>query len=1251
MRLERLEISGFKSFPERSDLAFDRGVTAIVGPNGCGKSNVVDAITWVLGEQSAKSLRGERMEDVIFTGSDARRPTAAAEVRLRLSGVATLAVRRAAERQSQDATRVLVIEDDPRAGQMELPASETRDVEIARRLYRSGESEYLLDGEVVRLRDIQDLLMDAGLGVRGYAVIEQGKIGQILGAKPTERRQLIEEAAGVTKYKARRRTAELKLDAAQQNLIRVEDIVFEIEKQRGQLKRQAAKARRYRRLREELRRWEKVLFARRYRVLGQAIDAARLRLAEARAGEAAAADRVAGVEQELGSLRDDLTRAEGDALSAREAAHAHQLEIERRQQQLVFDRQQIDALDQAVASLTADADALTARREPVRVELAERLDAATRAATDRDEAAAALLEQDRAHADALQGITVLETGVEAARARLTAGLTAVSTLRNAIERAVEARDRIAGELARLDAEAGDQQIEAEQLGAARRTAAEALQAARTAVERVTAVRSAREAALAAARLVHDERLRELRDREQDLAAARARLGSLEELDAAREGYGDAARAILHDGAAPIDHLGSVADYLETDGDHERAVEACLGELLQAVIVRRPEDAARGLDAVRERSLGRCGFLVVEGVPPAAPRTHEVPPGLRTLLSAVRVTGPHADRIREAVGGAWLAPSYDAGVAGAAQTDAPVATPSGDVFRGPSLVFGGVRGEARGILATKREIKELRQRLALDRSHTDRLGLDVAALDRSIAEHEQIATALVAELHEHEKSALEHELGVTRAAEALDRIARKLDVIATERRRAEEERRAHEARHDDARDAVLRLEGEQRDLQDAFASEQDQLAAARDSAARIGRLAADAKAVHAALGERAAALAHEVERLREAGEELEQRIAGRLAERERSLQRRADLERAVAEAEDRLGVDQQAHEALQEAVRAGDARVADLHTALVLREAAVREARAGLDEARALVGQVDLARVTAESDFAHLSAACDEALQATLEDVAVEVEALEQAGQATPDAAVIYADEEGDDDTDQPAAQGDDRTASAPDRPEDAAGLTARAVTAEEAIAALKTKIDRLGPVNMMAIEQFDDLEQRYTFLTTQRQDLVDSIAATGEAIKRIDRTTRERFHEAFTAINRYFEETFTTLFGGGRAGLVMLDQDDLLESGIDIIAQPPGKRLQNVHLLSGGEKALTAMGLLFAMFKYRPSPFCLLDEIDAPLDDANIGRFIEMLKGMLDLTQFIVVTHSRKTMEMADRLYGVTMEEPGVSKLISLRLN
>src|SRR5436190_5762190 len=400
MRLERLEIAGFKSFSDRSELAFDQGVTAIVGPNGCGKSNVADAITWVMGEQSAKSLRGERMEDVIFSGSDARKPTAAAEVRLRFSGFvkqiaeAPLTVVHTTPGDHADHAEHDEHDDDGHHGNgnghangnghgngnghhasanghetaMALPPpsphgvelglspaftpaadaiiqSIAREIEVTRRLYRSGESEYLIDGRICRLRDVHDLLMDTGLGAKAYAIIEQGKIGLILSSRPTDRRQLIEEAAGITKYKARRRAAELKLEAAQQNLTRIDDIVFEVEKQRGTLKRQAAKARRYQKLRDELRRWEKVLFARKYRQLAETIESARARLGDARERESVAAGRVAEVESDLGRVRIELAEAEARATESRETAHAQELGINRRQQQIAFDREQVQTLE------------------------------------------------------------------------------------------------------------------------------------------------------------------------------------------------------------------------------------------------------------------------------------------------------------------------------------------------------------------------------------------------------------------------------------------------------------------------------------------------------------------------------------------------------------------------------------------------------------------------------------------------------------------------------------------------------------------------------------------------------------------------------------------------------------------------------------------------------------------------------------------------------------------------------------------
>jgi chromosome segregation protein len=1262
MRLERLEIAGFKSFPERADLAFDSGVTAIVGPNGCGKSNVVDAITWVLGEQSAKSLRGERMEDVIFNGSDARKPTAAAEVRLRLSGVASLAMRRVAERRdpstgSGSPHGPSELADALATTQFELPATDTRDVEVARRLYRSGESEYLIDGDVVRLRDVQDLLMDAGLGVKGYAVIEQGKIGQILSAKPTERRQLIEEAAGVTKYKSRRRAAELKLEAAQQNLTRVDDIVFELEKQRAALKRQAGRARRYRKLREELRRWEKVLFARRYRALAQSIEVARARLAEAREREATAAAMVTSIEQAADDVRRRLATADADLGTAREASHARQLEIERRQQQMAFDRQQVESLDTSTSEIAADLGLLEARREPVHLELEGRREGARRAEADRDEAAGALAREEETYATAAAGIEAGEGDVERARSRVMSGLSAMTTLNTVIERAVEARERIVAELGRLDAEASDLRVETESLAAERQRAAEALTAAREAADRARQARATEEQDLAVARAGREARWLELRERERELAASGARLASLEQLEAAREGYGEAARAILHDGIAQIAHLGSVADYIETDDLSERAVEACLGELLQAVVVRTTAEAAHGLDVVRQRGLGRCGFLVLDGAP-SDPPAHAALDGTVPLVSRLRIAGDVAPQLRAAVGEAYIAESFDVAARAAASTRGPVATPAGDVFRGDHLVLGGGRSEALGILATKRQIKDLRERLAPEVQHAQQLSIDVAALEATVAGIEQAVAATVSHLHVHEKSVLEHEVHVARLTEALDRIARKQGQIASERRRVEEERRSLDARQDEARRSIARLAAEQQESDSLLAAAQHRLVEARDHAAGIGRRVSDARAAHAAPVERASGLANEAARLEEAARELEARIAARIEERLRNGRRRAELEQAIAEAGRQLAHDRHEFEALGERVQAAEAAVAELQSAALATEAEVREARAALDDMRGTVGQLDVARATAEADLAHLAASCVDTLQASLDEVADEVAQLEAAGDVAPDATVIYGDDETDDDL--VAARADSDVAVAVEA--GAVGLAvapapaavspgARSLTAEEAIAELRAKIDRLGPVNMMAIEQFDELETRYTFLSAQRKDLVDSIAATGEAIKRIDKTTRERFREAYTAINLYFEEMFTTLFGGGRAGLVMLDEDDQLESGIDIIAQPPGKRLQNVQLLSGGEKALTAMGLLFAMFRYRPSPFCLLDEIDAPLDDANIGRFLEMLKGMLERTQFIVITHSRKTMEMADRLYGVTMEEPGVSKLISLKLN
>jgi chromosome segregation protein len=1284
MRLQRLELSGFKSFPERAEVAFDHGVTAIVGPNGCGKSNLVDAITWVLGEQSAKSLRGDRMEDLIFSGSDARKPTAAAEVKLRLAGVtSSVPARLFGPRRSSKAggngngngngnghataavvePEALPLESEALVLGSAMPADEevvappppfdddlapiVCDVEVGRRLYRSGESEYLIDGEVVRLRDVHDLLMDAGLGVKGYAVIEQGKIGQILTSAPTARRQLIEEAAGVTKYKTRRRAAELKLEAAQQNLTRIDDVIFEVEKQRNALKRQAAKARRHRRLREELRRWEKVAFARRYRVLAQAIESARARLAEARERESAAAAHVAEVEAAFERLRIDLTEAETGATASREAAHARELEIGRLQQQIAFDRQQVSTLDVAAGELDTERQTLEARREPAAAELAARREAVERAEAERDQAAQTLADAEAAQQAAQLDLEGLEGDVEAARSEVFSALNAATALRHAVEHAGTQRERITEELGKLDIEHRDLQVEAERATAERDEASGALAGVRAAIDAARTACAVRETERAEAVSRRDALAAECRALEQEVTALKARLASLEELDAARAEYGDAARLILAESNGNIRQLGSVADYLEVDRRYERAVDAWLGDLLEHVVVERHEHAAAGLDFVRERNAGRCGFLVVEGGAEAPAAQDAALEGLEPMTSVVQIGGPYRAAIAAALGQAWVAESFEAAAVASRRTNAPIATLAGDVFHGPHLVFGGARTEARGILATKREIKELRARVTEQEQAVTRLSGEVSALDAVMSDHDAAIATLTTESHEHEKAIVGFELRLARAQEEADRVARKQEQVESERRGADEERRALEARQAEALASIQRLEVEQREADERLTAAQSRLLAAREAVTDQSARMAEVKAAHAALVERASGLLTEVRRLDDAVRDLDERIFTCVDEHRRTVARRHELDDRIVASERQLDADLRGFDALRDAVRQADERCAALRDEFDAQDHAIRDARRALEAIRADVSQLDVTRVTAESDLMHLAESCLETTQTSLDDVAAEVERMEQDGTLEAERTAAAEPEPADD----LEGEGEPQAASAEAAAQEPAAPAGAPATAEEMVAQLRAKVDRLGPVNMMAIEQFDELETRHEFLTVQRKDLVDSIAATGDAIKRIEKTTKERFQEAFTVINEHFQKTFTTLFGGGRAGLILIDETDQLESGVDIIAQPPGKRLQNVQLLSGGEKALTAMALMFALFKYRPSPFCLLDEIDAPLDDANIGRFVEMLQGMQDHTQFVLITHNRKTMEIADRLYGVTMEEPGVSKLISVQLN
>lgn len=1181
MRLEKVEIVGFKSFCDRQELSFQAGVTGIVGPNGCGKSNISDAISWVLGEQSAKSLRGTAMEDVIFAGTQSRQPLAMAEVNLRVTGL---------NGKSVDGTGECV---------------------VSRRLYRSGESEYLMNGEVCRLRDIHELFMDTGLGSKAYSIIEQGKIGLILSSKPADRRALIEEAAGITKYKLRRRQSQLKLEAAQQNLLRVNDIVHEVEKQLESLKRQASKARRYRAVREQIAGVERVLLGRRFLELEENLCALGERLGEQQQREQAVAVALQTEEAQLEARRTVLYQEDERLEQARARMTEHTLAAERHQGRSAYAREQIGQAEARAAEADAEAGSLAekmgplvARLEQARAEAA-RLHGEREAAEAEQRAAEAALREAAARHDAAQA------GQEQAREAQVAALERVAVSQNAREATRGDAERAAAQLLKLAAE--QEQLDAERASASarhERARGEAGEAesllARLAAERDAAEAQARaaggeaEAAAGQADALQSER--------DSLAG---RLASLEEMVATHSAFDEGVRALLQAGAGDA-VLGVVADAVEAEPLYERAVEAFLGERLQYVLTPDARLAVRELRSLEASGAGRVTFLVVDRAEgsPAEDRERlrgiaRSEPKVRGLLSAFyRVSGAGEDAMRAALPEALVADTLDDALDLARRHGpVPCATLAGETLRGP-LMEGG--RAVKGLLAQRREVKEIRAHLATIEAGLHERREQERAFKARSDEAAARARALDESIHAADKRlvTLRHE--VATAEEELARLQRKGAVLESERRQAGEDQAA----------ATLRLAA----IEEALARAEQERDAGRERLAALGAAVADTRAASeaaqsrsaesrsrlAALAERVVAADGEAARLERERDDLDARVTGARSRAEQLRRQREELRGEMQVAERSLAEALAAREGAAAEVLRVEEAVRALRGELEAREAALKERRHDRDVLRDALAELEVQRARAESDLDHLGRESQQAIGMTAAQAAASLSEQERlAGQEE---------------------------------------LEAR-------LQELREKLERIGPVNVLAVEQTQELEERHLFMTSQRKDLLDSIAELEQGIKRIDRTSRERFTEAFQTINHHFGEVFRQLFGGGTAGLSLIDEQDVLESGIDVMAQPPGKRLQSVMLLSGGEKALTAIALLFAIFHYKPSPFCILDEVDAPLDDANIARFVRMLEGLKEQTQFILITHSRRTMEIADQLYGVTMEEPGVSKLVSVRLN
>ncbi len=1179
MRLEKVEIVGFKSFCDKQELDFKGGVTGIVGPNGCGKSNISDAINWVLGEQSAKSLRGTSMEDVIFNGSQSRQPVGLAEVNLKVSGL---------NGSSPDGSPECI---------------------VTRRLYRDGTSEYLMNGDICRLKDVHELFMDTGLGSKAYSIIEQGKIGLILSSKPADRRALIEEAAGITKYRARRRQTQLKLDAAQQNLLRVNDIVHEVEKQLESLKRQASKARRYRAVREEMQGLERVLFGRRFLDLQEQSRSLSERLTQEMEREQAASIALESEEAQMEARRTLLYEDEARLEEVRARLSELTLAVDRYQGKSGYCKEQIAETETRASQARGEAAELEARVGPLGETLEARRGEEAQLRVDLQLADDAARAADAAVHESTARQATTESEQDAARDAQVALLSRIATLQNARESVSGNAERAAADLLKLAGELEELERERERVTGAHETASARKQEGESLLEGLVRERDDAAQRATVARGNADSLAHEAHALQSERDGLAGRLSSLEEMVATHSAFDEGVRALL---ARPegLEVLGVVADSVETDSAYERAVEAFLGDRLQAVLTPTDAEAINGVRYLEASGAGRGAFLSLAGGRKefdcsCLADVLKAEPKAKGLLSHFyRVAGAHAEAIRTALPDAIVVDDLATAleIAGR-QPHFPFVTLAGEMLRG-SLIEGG-RG-VKGLLAPRREIREVTGRVeeiaGLLASAREREAQEIAKAEAATVE----ARGLEERIHTAEKElvAVRHDLAV--AEEERTRLGRKSAVLDTERSQAEQERGAAAVRLAEIEQALQTAETERAEAADRLATLAAAVAQARAASEAAQAQSSEARSRLAALRERVAAVEAECRRLDHDHEELIERIAGARRRAEEMDARRGELAAELAECERLL-----AEALLQRDRVTGEAavvedRVRDIRNELEGREQSLKERRREREMLRDATAELEVSRARTDSDLDHLARECHQAI-----------------GQTAAEAAVTLSDE---------------------DKARDVESLITQ-------VQELRERLDKMGPVNVLAVEQAQELEERDQFLTAQRQDLLDSIAELDRAIKGIDKTSRERFQEAFQIINHHFGEVFKQLFGGGTAGLSLIDEEDVLESGIDVMAQPPGKRLQNVMLLSGGEKAMTAISLLFAIFQYKPSPFCILDEVDAPLDDANIGRFVRMLEGLKEQTQFVLITHSRKSMEIADQLYGVTMEEPGVSKLVSVRFS
>ncbi|HVR41971.1 MAG TPA: chromosome segregation protein SMC [Thermoanaerobaculia bacterium] len=1163
-RLDKLEIAGFKSFCDPAQLVFPAALTAVVGPNGCGKSNICDALIWVLGENRASHIRGGTMEDVIFQGSERRRALGMGEVTLTLGT------------------------DNGH------PAAEDGRIVINRRVFRTGESEFRLNGRRVRLRDIADILMDTGLGIRNYSVMEQGKIDLILSNKPQDRRKLIEEAAGITKYKTKRRAAELKLEETQANLLRIDDTLAEVTRNLNSLKRQASKARRHRELVDQLSTAKRTLYAGKIVLARSEQGAAEAAVREAQNLESESTALLGREEADLAETRRTLTDRSGAASSLREEIARTGSEVDRLRSFL--EQSETTLADLIERAESAGVQTRSLHEEAVeQQQLFDEKSRALRTAVDRRnelrEVSDALEQERRQKGDRVR---TDETRLASLREGLMRTIARISEARNQvhqIEIAVEKCEFYLGKLSESARKASEGRDAARaRLDQARRHLQDAEQGL------LDAQRQAREAASLRDDLTgrRDAMRGSLATARDAISQTTYRIDSLRSLLTSLESQDEQVRATILE---LIPRAASAAEAVRAAEGAEAALDALLRDITSSVVVENASVATVAIARLNDRGAGRGSFLRldwrVEGVAAdvGSPAAGAVI-GEGAVADAVRAAVPHAVIVES------LGEALDRS---AREPSTTFVTRGGEIVRGP-LVIGGRQESARGVFSIKRELADLEKTLAAEELRASGIAVELEQVEASLRAADDARILAEERVRQAEQLARERAAARDRGAAELDRFEKDLEVASEEQALYLDEKSQLLTRRDQAIEDLRSLEENERSTQESIRTTEESLRGAREEFERITESASGARVdLEAAVGV-VNAVAREHDNLSRIVASLEARSGQFTREIETLSSRRSETERAVDQARQQLGIAMSSLGELGERRVVLEAEVADLGTRLGEVEARASAARERWNARREGLFEAERRLDRARGSFDLLR-----------EQISLDLHAgIDALNEVAP--------------------------------PEDEQARE----SLESEVARLTDQLEKMGPVNVLAIEEHQELEERERFLRTQRDDLVQAIESLRTTIRKINLTSRELFREAFTAVNQYFSEVFSVLFGGGRAGMQLLDEEDVLESGIELIAQPPGKKTQSISLLSGGERALTALALLFAIFRYKPSPFCILDEVDAPLDELNNERFVRLLREMSHDTQFIVITHSKRTMEAADVLYGVTMEEAGCSRLVSV---